>query len=138
MILVLMLPGLSGCTSKPPSETFDRQLAAAYQSYQEGDLTSAEARWRALVQIDPELTEGWCLLGHIGLRQQRYHEALRHYQTCLELTPAQPAIWHNIAVIRIRQATEALLVGAPYQTDSEHRLLLAKLLKLQRLRSGDF
>ncbi|WP_198677983.1 tetratricopeptide repeat protein [Pseudidiomarina planktonica] len=138
LICLVISPVLTGCTSKPPSDVFDLQLAAAYKSYRDGDLTVAEARWRRLVKVDQALTEGWCVLGHISLRQQRYQEALKHYQRCLQLRPEQSEIWHNVAVIRIRQATEALLSGAPYDTHSQDKLLLTKLLKLQRLSAGDF
>jgi len=134
LILVsALLMALSACASQPLSAAFDQRIALANHAYQIGDLNTAEATWRQVLKIDAEVTEGWCALGHIAFRQQRYEEALRHYEQCLKLMPEQPKIWHNLAVIRIRQATETLIIGAPYQAQRAHPNLLNALLRLQRI-----
>lgn len=136
-MLVAVLLMLTACTSQPLTQAFEARINMAHHYYKIGDLNAAEASWRALLAKDAELTEGWCALGHIGFRQQRYEEALRHYEQCLKLSPEQPKIWHNLAVIRIRQATETLIIAMPYQSQQANPKLLNALLRLQRIADLD-
>lgn len=128
-----------GSMNQADSNTFPALISAARHAYQQGDLHAAEGLWRQLLQRDKQLYEGWCQLGHIGFRQHQYQSAVEAYQRCLQLHPQQPAIWHNLAVVRLRQATELLLQGQAYADQQEasdtqqQQQLLQHLLKLQRV-----
>ena len=134
---------LLGCQTTAPQFTetaLQPAIENATLAYQQGDLELAEGLWRKLLARDPSLTLGWCHLGHIGFRQHHYDAAFNAYQKCLRYEPQQPAIWQNMAVIRLRQASELMLHGSAYLPATEHlsgqpqgyQRLLQSLMLLQR------
>jgi cytochrome c-type biogenesis protein CcmH/NrfG len=141
--LVLLVLLLVGCQSSTPQFTqtaFAPAIDSATAAYQSGDLQLAEGLWRQLLERDPTLVEGWCHLGHIDFRQHRYDSALTAYQKCLRYKPQQTDIWQNMAVIRLRQASELMIRGSAFLLPSEgvdnnqdYQRLLQSLMLLQRV-----
>ena len=139
---------ISGCQSTSPKlaeTTFAPLLDNATKAYQQGDLQLAEGMFRQLIVRDPSLLMAWCHLGHIGFRQHQYEAALNAYQQCLRYQPQQPEIWHNMAVIKLREASELLIQGSAYLpptteaslTNQNYPRLIQSLMLLQRVSQAD-
>lgn len=141
---VYLLPVLlcMGCASTTTQqEPFVQQLQkTAAAAYHIGDLHQAEGLWQQALAANPEVYSNWCSLAQVRFRLHQYDAAAIGYQRCLEGHAAQPLAWHNLAAVRLRQATEALLEGSMYlddRADSEqlkrdYQALLEHLFKLQR------
>ncbi|WP_417667037.1 tetratricopeptide repeat protein [Pseudidiomarina sp.] len=119
LCVLAVLPSVvmgSGCaaTGKTTFNTLEQQRAIASKSYQQGDLHVAEGYLQRIVSSLPKDSVSWCQLGHINYRLNRYLAATNAYQKCLSITPEQPEIWHNLAAVKLRQATEFLLTGRAY------------------------
>lgn len=121
--LVLLIP-LVGCksTQQVRFDTIEQQQKIAIAAYQQGDLHIAEGYWRKIVSAMPEHAQSWCQLGHVNYRLHRYQAASNAYQRCLNLAPEQANIWHNLAAVKLRQATELLLTGQAYLEVAEGRV----------------
>lgn len=122
LCLIAVLPSVvigSGCaaTEKTTFNTLEQQRAIASKSYQQGDLHIAEGYLQRIVSSLPDHSDSWCKLGHINYRLNRYSAATNAYEKCLSLTPELPEIWHNLAAVKLRQATEFLLTGRAYITE---------------------
>lgn len=131
--LALLGISLSGCAAKPPTPAYEALLRQAKITYEQGDMHKSESLWRQLVGVHAELAIVHQYLGHISFRFGRWQEAYSHYQSSLALDAEQPHLWHNLAVIRLRQATETLLKAQQYQPLADDEKLLAQLLKMQRM-----
>lgn len=137
--IILMLV-LTGCntTQKVNFANVKHHYAVAKTGYIQGDLHAAEGYLLKVVKAQPNHQESWCLLGHIYYRLNIYQAASNAYQTCLSLRPEQSAIWHNLAAVRLRQATELLIKGMPYlqsinvdkKFSNNYQLLLEELARL--------
>ncbi|OZB05659.1 MAG: hypothetical protein B7X54_04795 [Idiomarina sp. 34-48-12] len=128
---------LTGCnaTQKVNFANVQQHYTVAKTGYTQGDLHTAEGYLLKVVKAQPNHHESWCLLGHVYYRLNSYQAASNAYQTCLSLRPEQSAIWHNLAAVRLRQATELLIKGMPYlkattvdkQFSTNYQLLLEEL-----------
>ncbi|WP_417659876.1 tetratricopeptide repeat protein [Pseudidiomarina sp.] len=123
LCLIIALPLVftgAGCaaTEKTTFNTLEQQRAIASKSYQQGDLHIAEGYLQRIVSGLPNDSDSWCKLGHINYRLNRYSAATNAYEKCLSLTPELPEIWHNLAAVKLRQATEFLLTGRAYIPES--------------------
>ncbi|RWU08758.1 tetratricopeptide repeat protein [Pseudidiomarina gelatinasegens] len=119
LCVLAVLPSVvigSGCaaTEKTTFNTLEQQRAIASKSYQQGDLHVAEGYLQRIVSSLPKDSASWCKLGHINYRLNRYSAATNAYERCLSLTPELPEIWHNLAAVKLREATEFLLTGRAY------------------------
>lgn len=133
IISVLVTCGLLGaCRSTPPSLQLQsqRSVTAAQQAYHVGDLLSAEALLQRHLQLHGDDVDGWFLLGNIYLRTAQYPAAQRAYARASQLRPAQAEIWHNLALVHLRQATHVLLEGQLHH-DEAYEPLLGWLLHMQ-------
>lgn len=133
LYLGLLILSLSACAVKPPTPAYEALLRQAKISYEQGDMHKSESLWRQLVSAHTELAIVHQYLGHISFRFGRWQEAYSHYQSSLALEPQQPHLWHNLAVIRLRQATETLIRAQQYQPLADDEKLLAQLLRMQRM-----
>lgn len=143
-LLGLACVAVIGCQTTRPQVAemaLKPAIENATMAYQQGDLQLAEGLWRQLLERDPSLLVAWCHLGHIGFRQHAYQASLSAYQKCLRYQPQQPEIWHNMAVIKLRQASELLIQGSAYlpveegdsHTTQTYPRLLKALMQLQRV-----
>ncbi len=140
---------LSACeltATRPDSGATDTYYRIAWQAYQQGDLHVAEGYLHQVTAAEPNHAHSWCLLGHIGFRLNRYDAAHQAYDKCLQIHPQQPMIWHNLAALKLRQATELLITGLPYVSveangkyphfSDNYHLLMSELKRLHGL-SGE-
>ena len=139
--VIMLLGGCQSTAPQPTEMTFAPLLDNATKSYQQGDLQLAEGLFRQLIAHDPSLMIAWCHLGHIGFRQHRYEAAINAYQQCIRYQPQQPDIWQNMAVIKLREASELLIQGSAFlppaqeaqQIQSNYSRLIQSLMLLQRI-----
>jgi tetratricopeptide (TPR) repeat protein len=84
------------------------QAAEAKQSYDAGRWEEALERYGRLAEEAPGNAEIRFRLGNVYARLGRLDEAAASYQDLLSRHAAYPKGWHNLAVVRIRQAMAAL------------------------------
>lgn len=144
--LVLLLLSLLGCkTTVLPEGALEKNTKIASLAYQRGDLHLAEGYLQRILDTNPNHSDSWCQLGNIRYRLHDYEAATRAYDRCLKLNPSQPVIWHNAAAVKLRQATELLLIGQGYLADnsapvssplaSQIQQLLVELMRLHGINS---
>lgn len=104
--------------------------STAQYAYSAGDLITAEGLLREALALHAQDADSWFLLGNIYLRTRQYTAAERAYREAARLKPEQHQIWHNLAVIHIRQATQTLLEGQQH-VDHDFEPLLGWLLQVQ-------
>ncbi len=81
------------------------QAAAAYA---EGNAPMARRLYAELVAHAPNDVRAWRRLGNLELMADHPQQALNDYGHALRLGGGNVGLWHNIAVIRVRQAEAAL------------------------------
>jgi tetratricopeptide (TPR) repeat protein len=90
----------------PDVITINREAQLAYEG---GENAKAEALYKSLVRKMPNDAETWFRLGNLYARANRPDEAANAYQRSLIASNANPRAWHNLGVIRLRQAWAAML-----------------------------
>ena len=88
------------------------RYATAGEAYKNGELSTAETHYLALVRNDPEFAEGWFRLGNIYVRTGQLDAAVNMYEKALKLNPEDGKVWNNLALARVKQAVAALDEGA--------------------------
>lgn len=79
----------------------ERQADEAYQ----GDRNKeAVALYRSLLELMPEEPAYWYRLANTLVRMGHDDEAAIAYQQALSLEPGNARAWHNLGVVRLRQA----------------------------------
>lgn len=103
---------LAGCSALPVGGErenvygLQRDALAAY----EGDENAkAETLFLALLRTAPNDAVSWFYLGNLYARTERPEQAVEAYQKSLLLNSADPRPWHNLGVIRLRQARAAFI-----------------------------
>ncbi|MGX5914409.1 tetratricopeptide repeat protein [Aliidiomarina sp. Khilg15.8] len=131
LLVVALLVLTSGCASTSVSHTRPAELrSTAEYAYRAGDLISAEGLLREALSHHARDADSWFLLGNIYLRTRQYAAAENAYRQAAQLKPEQAQIWHNLAIIHIRQATQTLLEGQRH-VDDDFEPLLGWLLQVQ-------
>lgn len=138
MLLVALL--LSGCQATPSTalQVNPAHLRQAAQAaYQQGDFLSAEAMLLKNVSLFANDVDSWFLLGNLYLRTAQYAAAQRAYLQASKYKPEQAEIWHNLALVYLRMATQSLLEGALH-TEADFEPLLGWLLQMQGAHNAPF
>ena len=111
----LALLMLSGCASTArslpaPADASDVrvQLERADRALREARLVDAEILYRGLSDHHPRLPEVWLQLGNIYTRQGQFIAAMRAYRDGLKHTPEDGRLWHNLALVELKQAIHTL------------------------------
>jgi tetratricopeptide (TPR) repeat protein len=86
--------------------TINREAELAYES---GEAAKAEALYKSLVRKMPNDAETWFRLGNLYARANRPDEAANAYQRALLANNADARAWHNLGVVRLRQAWASML-----------------------------
>ena len=116
-----------------------QQQQQAYQAakdwYTRGDLLAAEQQLHQLHSRELHSVQSWRLMGNIQFRQQRLDAAERAYRQALALAPGDEFSWHNLSLVKLRQATDTLMQARSElgQLDRSNDELLRQLLRLQRV-----
>jgi Flp pilus assembly protein TadD len=78
-------------------------------AYEGGELAKAETLYRSLARRMPNDAETWLRLGNLYARSNRPDEASSAYHHALMADNAEARAWHNLGVVRLRQAWASLL-----------------------------
>lgn len=103
------------------------QVVAARQAYEEGQWDKARGLYAQLAEQLPDDADVRFRLGNIDARLGRLDEAAATYRVVLERQPAFPRAWHNLALVRLQQAMDAL-ADAGRHADAEERASSQRLL----------
>ena len=76
-----------------------------------GDRAGAERSYRRSLELDPEDIRTRLPLARLLLSEERYDEAIRHYQRVLRAAPATPAAVRGLAEARAEQGDVAEAVA---------------------------
>ncbi|WP_449427441.1 tetratricopeptide repeat protein [Rhodanobacter umsongensis] len=77
-------------------------------AYANGDRAIALQAYQGYVQAAPADPVAWTRIGNLQLLADHPDEATAAYQQALKLSPGATEAWHNMAIIRLRQAQAML------------------------------
>ncbi len=115
LLLVVTLATLSGCASTATTHSFKNVIAEqrkAEKAYEEGHLAEALAGYEALTRILPDNFDFWFRLGNIYVRMEKPTLAAEAYERALRLDSGNAKAWHNLGIVRMRQAAAAFAQSA--------------------------
>lgn len=133
--LILASLALNGCAT-PPREALSTssvsalraQLEKADLAMREARLVDAEGLYRDLANAHPRLPEVWLQLGNIYARQGQLEASMRAYKDGLEASPQDGRLWHNLALIELRQSIRTLETASELlPTDDPQRVRMEQL-----------
>lgn len=101
---------LSACSVLPFGHENVYQLRHdAQAAYDEGEDAQAEKLLLGLSRQAPNDAETWFYLGNLYARTGRPDEAAQAYQKSLMIDGRQAKAWHNMGVVRVREAWAAFI-----------------------------
>jgi tetratricopeptide (TPR) repeat protein len=71
-------------------------LQQGWQLHQARRLDQAEALYRQVLTVAPQMPEAWCYLGIVLYDQGRFAESVEAYRRAVELRPQFPVAWSNM------------------------------------------
>lgn len=105
-----LIAGLSGCalTSSNPNNIYElhQKAQSAYVAEQDDQ---AEVLLIGLARAAPNDPQTWFYLGNLYARTNRPEQAIAAYEKALMLNSTDPRVWHNVGVVRTRQAWAAFI-----------------------------
>lgn len=81
----------------------------AHTAYDSGEDAQAEKLLLGLSRATPNDAETWFYLGNLYARTSRPDDAAQAYQKSLMLDSRQAKVWHNMGVVRVREAWAAFI-----------------------------
>jgi len=112
------------------------QVEQAAQAYNTGHWEDALQRYNQLAERMPTNVEILFRLGNTQARLGHLDEAVANYQTLLTHQPDYPKAWHNLAIVRVRQAMAALTEAERFGASNE-KLPSPHLLQSLEIALGD-
>jgi len=103
---VVLVAGCASGGSHRLSVVVDQQREAE-QAYAANDMPRALARYQALTRALPLHTDYWFRLGNVYVRLNRPDDAVEAYRRVLQREPSHAKAWHNLGVVRLREAEAA-------------------------------
>ncbi len=101
---------LNGCAMLPaPNANLYEMHRDAQLAYDGDQDVRAEKLFLGLSRAAPNDPETWFYLGNLYARTNRPEQAAEAYQKSLMLKGDQAKVWHNIGVVRVREAWAALI-----------------------------
>jgi tetratricopeptide (TPR) repeat protein len=122
---------LGGCAtlSAGKNNVYDMQQQAQV-AYNGGDDVRAENLLLGLARAVPNDAETWFTLGNLYARSNRPDQAAEAYQKVLMLNRGDPRAWHNMGIVRLRQAWAAFILAYDlFPADSEAHAKVDELIK---------
>jgi tetratricopeptide (TPR) repeat protein len=114
---------LGACASMPsqsgPLPNLLKLRAQARQAYVNGDLTAAQQDYQRLVEAVPQEALYRFRLGNVEARLGRPKAAVNAYRAALLRNPGMARAWHNLGIVRLRQAQAALIQSARLADDNK-------------------
>ncbi len=74
-----------------------------------GDAAKAESLYKSVLRKTPNDADAWFRLGNLYANNNRPDEAAIAYQRCLISDNAYAKAWHNLSMVRLRQAYATML-----------------------------
>jgi tetratricopeptide (TPR) repeat protein len=107
---------LAGCSSAPARhaaklDSILQTQQQADQAYTSGDMAGSIALYQKLTEAVPQEADYWYRLGNAYARLQQPDQAVDAYQQAIKRNGAHARAWHNLAIVRMRQAQAALIVS---------------------------
>ena len=109
VLLCAVGAGCGGLETRSVGEDLVRMQQEAQAAFDSGENARAEALYKGLVRAMPNDAETWLRLGNLYARTDNADQAVNAYLTSLAINGADPRAWHNLGVVRLRQAWAALL-----------------------------
>jgi tetratricopeptide (TPR) repeat protein len=115
LLLSVLLAGCSHMATKTPAQrlndvlTTQQQAEAAYRS---NDMEHAAALYLQLTRMIPQEADYWYMLGNTYVRTQQPDNAVLAFQQAILRNPNHARAWHNLGIVRMRQATAAFVSSA--------------------------
>jgi tetratricopeptide (TPR) repeat protein len=107
-LLTLLL--LSGCSMMPAEQgNLYEMRREAQVAYENSEDARAEKLLLGLARAVPNDAETWFYLGNLYARSNRPDDAIRAYQKSLMLNGRDARAWHNMGVVRLREAWAAFI-----------------------------
>jgi tetratricopeptide (TPR) repeat protein len=120
VVPAVLLGACAGLPSKSdPLPGLLKLRAQARQAYVDGDLATAERDYRRLVEAVPQEAIYRFRLGNVEARRGHPQAAIKAYRAALLRNPGMARAWHNLGVVRLRQAQAALIQSARLAGDDK-------------------
>lgn len=103
-ILFVQAGLLQPCLAEPPADL----AGQAERAYDAGQWEEALTHYTKLAQQSPDMPEVFFRLGNLNARLGRLREASDSYEQALAGNARHAKSWHNLGVVRVRQAIVAL------------------------------
>jgi Flp pilus assembly protein TadD len=104
-------PALKGPPERQLSNVLDLQKKAD-AAYHGGSVAEAVQDYTQLTQLIPEEPNYWFMLGNALVKAQEPDQAVLAYDQAIIRNPRHTRAWHNLGVIRLRQAQAAFVSSA--------------------------
>lgn len=145
LVSALLLGGCAGSPFHAQRSAFDRVSPpdlmtlqeSAQTAYAEGNAPAATALYTQMVQRVPGDAQAWRRLGNLELLDGQYARSLFAYEHALQTGGGNATVWHNIAMIRVRQAQQAL-AQAQSQPDARQSAIGADSKRAAQVLDGVF
>jgi tetratricopeptide (TPR) repeat protein len=136
---------LAGCGTAPFAKTPTQRLTyvldtqqRADAAYRSGDTEHAGALYLQLTKTIPQEADYWYMLGNTYVRTQQPDQAVQAYQQAIARNPNHTRAWHNLGIVRMRQAMAAFVSSASTAKaeDPMHEVSTLLVDELARIGSG--
>lgn len=108
-LAVALGAGCAGMESRSTGEDLVRMQREAQAAFDSGENARAEILYKGLTRAVPNDAETWFRLGNLYARSDNADQAVNAYLTSLSLNGTNARAWHNLGIVRLRQAWAALL-----------------------------
>jgi cytochrome c-type biogenesis protein CcmH/NrfG len=115
LLLGVLLAGCSHMATKTPTQRLNHVLTTQQQAeaaYRSNDMQHAEALYLQLTRMIPQEADYWYMLGNTYVRTQQPDNAVQAFQQAILRNPNHARAWHNLGIVRMRQATAAFVSSA--------------------------
>ncbi len=108
-LLCLLGAGCGSVETRSTGEDLVKMYQEAQAAFDSGEHARAETLYKGLLRAMPNDAETWLRLGNLYARTDNAEQAVNAYLTALSLNGNDPRGWHNLGVVRLRQAWSVML-----------------------------
>lgn len=108
-LLCVLAAGCGSVETRSTGEDLVKMHQEAQAAFDSGEHARAETLYKGLLRAVPNDAETWLRLGNLYARTDNAEQAVNAYLTSLSLNSADPRAWHNLGVVRLRQAWTVML-----------------------------
>ena len=136
---------VAGCGSMPSPKASNQRLSnvlttqkQAEAAYISNDMQRAAALYLQLTKMIPQEADYWYMLGNAYVRTDQPDRAVEAYQQTIIRNPNHTRAWHNLGIVRMRQAMAAFnsSAGTAKAGDPMHEVSTQLVNELARIGSG--